>query len=219
VTHVTDHHGRLADRNGLPLGYRGGVTAASLRQQAEAEILDRAAALLARRGFEKTSVQDVATAVGLSKAGLLHHFPSKDALHAAVRAHVRRLVAEVLAAVADAPFGPVRDRLALEVILDVAGRHPGTVALLLSEASEPVGEDGAVDSAGRAILGAFGVEVGPDGTPAPGTDDERVVRVVGALGALTVLTLAAHRARPVSWRPHVLATCLDALGHRTAASR
>ena len=28
----------------------------------------------------KTSVQDVADAVGLSKAGLLHHFPSKDAL-------------------------------------------------------------------------------------------------------------------------------------------
>ena len=60
------------------------------RQQTEDQILDRAAALFARRGFAKTSVQDVADAVGLSKAGLLHHFPSKDALHAAVLGAGRR---------------------------------------------------------------------------------------------------------------------------------
>src|SRR3712207_8758015 len=48
------------------------------------------AALFARRGFEQTSVQAIADAVGLSKAGLLHHFPSKDALRAAVLAQVDR---------------------------------------------------------------------------------------------------------------------------------
>jgi AcrR family transcriptional regulator len=36
------------------------------REQADAVILDRAAALFARQGFAKTSVQDVADAVGLS---------------------------------------------------------------------------------------------------------------------------------------------------------
>jgi TetR/AcrR family transcriptional regulator, cholesterol catabolism regulator len=41
----------------------------------------RAAALLFRdRGFDATSVSDIARALGLTKAGLYHHFESKEAL-------------------------------------------------------------------------------------------------------------------------------------------
>src|SRR3712207_9441823 len=74
---------------GRPTGSVGGgrtvcVVSRGFRQQVDEGILDRAAALFARRGFTKTSVQDVADAVGLSKTGLLHHYPSKDALHEAV---------------------------------------------------------------------------------------------------------------------------------------
>ena len=61
------------------------------RQQVDAGILDRAAGLFAQRGFAKTSLQDVADAVGLSKAGLLHHFPSKDALREGVLSHAAAL--------------------------------------------------------------------------------------------------------------------------------
>jgi hypothetical protein len=40
------------------------------------------------------------------------------------------------------------------------------------------------------------------------------VRVLGALGGLAVLVLAAHQQdRTAAWRPLVLATCFDALGH------
>src|SRR3712207_1551339 len=102
------------------------------RQQVDEGILDRAAALFARRGFAKTSVQDVADAVGLSKAGLLHHFPSKDALHAAVLAQAGTLTRRVLDQVGDLPPGPARDRRALEVLVDVALAHPGLVALVLA---------------------------------------------------------------------------------------
>jgi AcrR family transcriptional regulator len=103
------------------------------RQQVDEGILDRAAGLFARHGFEQTSLQAVADAVGLSKAGLLHHFPSKGALH--------------------------------EAVMDQA------------------------EGLGR--------------------------RAVGALASLAVLSLAAHQAdQTTGWRRHIVATCLDALGHR-----
>ena len=183
------------------------VVTRPFRQQVDEGILDRAAALFARRGFSKTSVQDVADAVGLSKAGLLHHFPSKDALHEAVLAQAGTQARRVLDQVGDLPPGPARDRHALEVLVDVALAHPGLVALMLA----PVTDLGGAEPE-RAItdpvLQVFGVD--PDTTEPP-----RSVRVVGALAALAVLTLAAHREdRTTVWRPHIVATCFDALGHR-----
>ena len=191
------------------------------RQQADEEILDRAAALFAQRGFAKTSVADVAAAVGLSKAGLLHHFPSKESLHDAVRAQADALGERVLAQVAGRPAGVARDRRALEALVDVAMAHPGLVALMLAPALQggagagvPAGgqapplEAPPLESPAVAALAAF--QVDPETT-----DPERVVRVIGALSALAVLTLAAHTAdRTTAWRPHIVATCVDALGSR-----
>ena len=45
-----------------------------------AEICRTAAALFRDRGFDATSVSDVARALGLTKAGLYHYFESKEAL-------------------------------------------------------------------------------------------------------------------------------------------
>jgi AcrR family transcriptional regulator len=197
------------------------AVARPFRQQIDEGILDRAAALFARRGFAKTSVADVAAAVGLSKAGLLHHFPSKEALHEAVRQQADALGERVLAEVRDLPEGSARDRRALEALVDVALAHPGLVALMLAPALQgtPVGGPAVPDPADEeapapleapkvAALAAFAVD---PATAAP----ERLVRVVGALSALAVLTLAAHAAdSTTAWRPHVVATCFDALGHR-----
>jgi AcrR family transcriptional regulator len=180
------------------------------RQQIDEGILDRAAALFARHGFEQTSLQAVADAVGLSKAGLLHHFRSKDALHEAVLAFADTLGRRVLDQVQDMPLGAGRDRRAVEFLVDVALAHPGVVALLLAPVTQAGADTGAPDagSAGAAALAAFGVDLQ---TAAP----ERAVRVLGALAALAVLTLAAHQGdQTTEWRPLVVATCLDALGRR-----
>jgi AcrR family transcriptional regulator len=180
------------------------------RQQIDEGILDRAAALFARRGFAKTSVQDVADAVGLSKAGLLHHFPSKDALYTAVLEHAGALGQRVFDAVSDLPLGVTRDRRAIEAMVDVALAHPGLISLLLAPVMAGGADAGApaTDAAGAAALRAFGVD--PE---APVS--ERTVRVAGALAALAVLTLAAHhQEQTTTWRPYVVATCIDALGHR-----
>lgn len=187
--------------------------AGAFRQQIDDGILDRAAALFAQRGFAKTSLQDVADAVELSKAGLLHHFPSKDALRTAVLQHADALGRRVLDAVRDQPVGPARDRHALEVLVDVAFAHPGLVAMLLAPASQGAGSDIAgTTTTDGSVLQAFGVD--PD-TAEP----ERHVRVVGALAGLAVLVLAAHQQdRTTAWRPLVVAACFDTLGHRRTAS-
>ncbi len=184
------------------------------RQQIDEGILDRAATLFARRGFTKTSVQDVADAVGLSKAGLLHHFPSKEALFEAAMEMGRTQSQHVLDQVSRLPDGPARDRRAVELLVDVALERPGLVALA-SRAINTLGTDEADDEdnglAGvdRLVFDVFGV------TPDSG-DTERLVRVVGMLAALAVLSLSANRdGDKTGWRPHIVTTCLDALGHRS----
>jgi AcrR family transcriptional regulator len=178
------------------------------RQQVDEGILDRAAALFAQRGFAKTSVQDVADAVGLSKAGLLHHFPSKDTLYEAVLTQAGALGQRALDQVRDMSPGPARDRRAIEVLVDIALAHPGLVALLMAPATQAGGGAPEVEANNAAMLQAFGVDPGS-------TEPERLVRVVGALSALAVLTLAAHHEdKTTEWRPFVVTTCFDALGHR-----
>ncbi len=44
------------------------------------EILTVALELVAQQGFRRTSIKDIADAVGLTQAGLLHYFDSKDEL-------------------------------------------------------------------------------------------------------------------------------------------
>ena len=201
--------------------YRGRVTSTS-RSRVDEDIVDRAAGLFARHGFEHTSVQAVADAVGLSKAGLLHHFPSKEALRTAVRERADGLGAEAVGRIGHLTPGPERDHRAIETLVDVAAAHPGLVSYLLAPISD--GEDslegpdcsGPADQPGviSHAMAAFGLSSDPD----PTEDDsvfERRVRVAGALVVLGVLSLSlAASERPGALRAHVIATSYDALGHR-----
>ena len=58
-------------------------------------ILDAAEELFANHGYAGTALRDVASAVGLQTPSLYNHFPSKDALYAAV---LERGIAPVLRA-------------------------------------------------------------------------------------------------------------------------
>lgn len=182
--------------------------ARTFRDHVEEDILDRAAELFAQHGFAHTSLQSLAEAVGLSKAGLLHHFPSKEALFDAAQRMCRAQVSHVLERVAPLPPGRERDRRALELLIDVALERPGLVALSFRAVSSP---DARAASLGQDDLLVFETF----GTDPTDVDSERLVRVIGALSALAVLSLAAHHlGEHTAWRPRILATCLDALGHR-----
>lgn len=71
-----------------------------MKKNTRDNLLDEAEVLFSEKGFYGTSIQDVATVVGVSKQGLLHHFPTKEKLYAGVleRAseNLRRFVAEAL---------------------------------------------------------------------------------------------------------------------------
>jgi AcrR family transcriptional regulator len=60
---------------------RGPYAKTAARQQ---EILDIALEVFAQQGFRGGSLREIAERVGLSQAGVLHHFDSKEALLAAV---------------------------------------------------------------------------------------------------------------------------------------
>ncbi|WBY03078.1 TetR/AcrR family transcriptional regulator [Ramlibacter tataouinensis] len=59
-------------------------------------IMENAAALFARAGFESARLQDLATACGTSKSNLYHYFPRKeDLLHAIISEHIASTAGEL----------------------------------------------------------------------------------------------------------------------------
>jgi AcrR family transcriptional regulator len=116
------------------------------------QVLAAATRLFAARGFEGTTLQAVADEVGVTKPAVLHHFPSKEALHRAVLDGLlghwgEALPRLLLAATAsedrfDAVFGevhrffatePDRARLVVREILD----RPAEVKQVLRGALRP----------------------------------------------------------------------------------
>ena len=116
-------------------------------------ILDAAAEVFAVTGFAGTSVQKVADTVGYSKTGLLHRFPSKQALYGAVVAEVRAVVSELVDEAARLPAGPRRTPATVTLVARFAFARPGLLRLLV-ESMRPASTD-----PGRAELEALGLQV------------------------------------------------------------
>jgi AcrR family transcriptional regulator len=88
------------------------------RDQRYHEILERAARLIFQRGYDATSMQEIAEACELTKAGLYHHIKTKEALLLAIM-HYGMDVFEVLAKVSDIadPLARLRECMARNIAL------------------------------------------------------------------------------------------------------
>ena len=64
-----------------PMGTSGRYAKGEAKRQ---EILEVALALIAEHGFKKSTLREIGAAVGLSNAGVLHYFGSKEELFAEV---------------------------------------------------------------------------------------------------------------------------------------
>lgn len=87
--------------------------AAAPAQGARGLILDAAASLLRHRGYEATTVREIATKVGIKAGSIYHHFPSKDAIVGeVVNEGVRVVYAKVVGALQALPAdASIRTRL------------------------------------------------------------------------------------------------------------
>lgn len=101
------------------------------RAELDTEIIDAAAELFRAQGYLGTSVQQVADRVGYSKTGLLHRFPSKERLLAAVLAPPLAEFAALRATWAALPAGAERQLCASADLVDLALRHRSSVGLVL----------------------------------------------------------------------------------------
>lgn len=105
------------------------VTGTPARERTRREIEQQAMALFASKGYSATSLQDIATAAGCSKATVLYHFNGKPAVLAAVLAPSRAALREVVEEAAQLP--PVQaQELAIRRFSELAVTFRGLIAVL-----------------------------------------------------------------------------------------
>jgi TetR/AcrR family transcriptional regulator, regulator of autoinduction and epiphytic fitness len=95
-------------------------------QAREDAIIQTVNRLLAEKGFEAMTVDEVAAEVGIAKASLYKHFPSKEDLAAAAMVNVMRRAQDYLAALPDAgtPLEKLRAVVRWTMELKLGGQMP-----------------------------------------------------------------------------------------------
>ncbi len=126
----------------LPAGETGPVTPRRGRPGYDQEtVLRRAVDLFNRRGYDATSMSDLATELGLSKSALYHHVPSKAALlQQALDEALDALERALDAAISD-PGASAYDRLRAAVrgsVTVLVGHLPAVTLLLRVRGNGPV---------------------------------------------------------------------------------
>ena len=176
--------------------------------------------LLAEKGFDLMTVDEVAADVGIAKASLYKHFASKEALAAAAMVRVLRLTAEVIEA---QPAGtPALDKLqavtrwALQVQL--AGEMPTLPSQNSSLRTELLGSKAYIDLLMQVSdqLGAWIEQAQADGAIDPAIPSEVVLYTIFARACDQVpgFLKAGGRYDDDKIVDLVLATCFNGLQSR-----
>jgi AcrR family transcriptional regulator len=171
----------------------------------------RAAAtrLIAQHGFDAVAVNDIATAVGISKQALLYHFPSKDALREAVLAHLMEHANRHLLALMATLTGDEASRLerAVEQIRIFFDAEPHAARVILRELLDGEGREIGLIRKGAEPWFRFvvdGLQRGQrDGIIRPELDPEATVVHIGTLVLATFALLPLRgwtQASAAEWR-------------------
>ena len=147
--------------------------------------LDVALELFTEQGYEKTSLREIADRLGIKKASLYYHFPSKEALLAGI---MDNLLAPVDELVAWSQTQPRTAETRREVVRRIAEavQGPWSRWIQFAQANEPTLRDHQKEGEqmrGR-LLGLFTAVVDPDAEP------RQQVRSLLALVAVHLGTLA-----------------------------
>jgi len=100
----------------------------------KATILDNAASLIARKGFDQATMQDVAKACGTSKSHIYHYFPRKeDLLYAIVHDHITRQAADLTRIVEQPLPAETRFQQFVESFMQGAARERDEHIILMND--------------------------------------------------------------------------------------
>lgn len=154
-------------------------------EQTRKAILDAALEVFAESGYRSGSLRNVAERVGMSEAGLLHHFPSKSALLAAVLERRDEQTQEQF------DFDPAHGRDLLRSLIALAEYNastPGVVELFCTLSAEATSPEHPAhqwfrqryDTTAKMISAAF-AEMAARGEIRPGVDAARAARGAIAL--------------------------------------
>ncbi|UCM91456.1 TetR/AcrR family transcriptional regulator [Streptomyces marincola] len=174
-----------------PAALRGQIRASALR-------------LFAEHGFRATSLQDIASDAGCSKASLLYHFANKDAILSELLAPVGERTAALLAGL-DALTGERKARAAVSGLVDLALGHSAEFRLLFEDLPRLVADPGMhpVPDAAERLLGALAA-----GSPGP-----RARAAAGlVLGGIVMSAFGDGADRGEDMRAGLVEAALRALG-------
>lgn len=102
------------------------------RSSTREEILSAAAGLFATVGYKGTSLQDIASAVGCSKATLLYHFATKEVILATLVAPPVRDLATLVETLGGLAAAAARDR-AIDGFVDLVLTYRREIALIFHD--------------------------------------------------------------------------------------
>ncbi len=187
----------------------------------EDAIVDAVNRLLAEKGFDLMTVDEVAAEVGVAKASLYKHFPSKEALAAAAMNRLLQRSLDELTEIEKAAQGGALERLKAAVrwtmTVQLAGQMPSLPSQNSSLRAALISD---MDYMGRLMavseqLGAWITQAQEDGHLQRGLPPEVILYTLFARACdpvLAVLKAGGHaHDQIIDW---VMATCFDGLAAR-----
>lgn len=102
----------------------------STRKPTAIRVLDIAEDLFAERGFDATSLGDVADRVGIRQPSLYNHFKNKQELYVSVMERLLDPFLEMVEGIALEGSGPEKTEKLIEELMSYYGQHPNLLRLI-----------------------------------------------------------------------------------------
>jgi AcrR family transcriptional regulator len=151
-------------------------------------VLRRAIELFIRRGYDATSVGDLAKELGITKSGVYHHFESKDSILAAALDEALEGLTRAVGTAGDGESAYVRLRATVRASVHILVEHLPAVTLLLRVRGNSPVEQAALERRRRIDeqLAQLVREAAREGSVRPDIDPDLISRLVfGMVNSLT----------------------------------
>jgi TetR/AcrR family transcriptional regulator len=159
-------------------------------------ILEAAEAFFADRGYHGTRLHEIARSVGVQKASLFHHFPSKAELYRATLLHGLSDTERVIRAAIESHEPPAeRVRRLIAAYVDLLAAHPQRMKVLVRQTLDEVPFTRSAE--GRRLLDLVAQFVAAGQRTGAFRPADAVALVLGVVGAVAFLFASAPAFAPL----------------------